>query len=190
MRKQLTKAGYVLLLTVSVLLIVFSVGITYAAFHDSKAASSGVHIINKLGKVEVTTTTTQKVYPGTTVDGAFTITNAVASGYGTLPIVIDSISVQKIEAQVPGVANPVQLTTGQGGVVSYTLNNNAIEGTVIQSGSSANVSFSMTFIPSATYSDANTTPLLVDTTDYLVNQSTKIVVTFVLDIQQQHVLSS
>ena len=184
MRKQLTKAGYGLLLTVTILLIVFSVGITYAAFHSYNAASSSVHTINKLGQVQVTTTSTEKVYPGTTVNGAFQITNAVASGYGTLSIVVDSIAVSKIEAIVPGVANPVELTTGAGGVVSYSLGSDGIAGQTIASGQTKNVSFSMTFSESATYAEASSTTLAIDTPDYLVNKTVKIVVTFTLNIKQ------
>lgn len=190
MKKQLTKAGYILLLTASLLLIVFSFGITFAAFHAYKAASSGPHTINKLGYTAITVTSTDKVYPGATVNGAFSITNQVQSGYGTLPIVIDSITVQKIEAYVPGVSDPVELTTGSGGVVSYTLNRAGIEGQAIASGATRNVSFSMTFATSATYSDAQTGLVTLDTPDYLINQTTKIVVTFLIDVQQQHILSS
>lgn len=187
MKKQLTKAGTVLLSAVSLLVIVFSAGITFAAFHDYKAASSGPHQINKLGYVDVQVTSTQQVYPGATVDASFTIENAVQTGYGTLPIVVDSISVSKIEAYVPDVASPVELSVGSGGVVSYTLDH-SIEGQTIASGQTRSVNFQMTFINSATYADSQTSTITVDTPDFLVNQTSKIVVTFSINVEQQHII--
>lgn len=187
MKKQLTKAGIVLLSAVSLLVIVFSAGITFAAFHDYKAASSGPHQINKLGYVDVQVTSTQQVYPGATVDASFTIENAVQTGYGTLPIVVDSISVSKIEAYVPDVVSPVELSVGSGGVVSYTLDH-SIEGQTIASGQTRSVNFQMTFINSATYADSQTSTITVDTPDFLVNQTSKIVVTFSINVEQQHII--
>lgn len=190
MKKQVSKTSYTLLLTATVLLICFSVGVVFCAFYDYRSGSSGAHTINKLGYIEVTANINdQPVYPGASFDASFTIKNSVKQGYGTLPIVVENIEVLSIQAKLRD-DTLVNLSTGSSGVVQYVLDKNSIVNTVIQSGQTADINFNLTIKSSATYDDAFGGIITEDSQDYLINQTQNLVVTFRLLVEEEHTITT
>lgn len=190
MKKQITKASSVLLSIALVLLISFSVGVAFCAFFDYRSGSSGVHTINKLGYVEVTAITdSQPIYPGATFDASFTIQNSVKDGYGTLPIVVESIAVQKVEAEFYDGTTNHELATGSDGVVNYILNTTGVLNTVIKSSQTATINFTLTIKPSATFAEASNATIDEENTDYLLNKTKRLIVTFSLQIEEDHTIT-
>ena len=170
---------WILAIVLCSILVFGCVGTIFAAFYDYKAGSSGPHTINKIGYTEVTTpvATDIVVYPGLTQNFSFTVQNTTGGGtYGTLPIRITNITVSKVEIEnVNG--NTIQLDNN---VVSVTVSSYTT--TTINAGGTGTVSGSLTVASPATYSSSSR--VNVNTTGYLTNQASKIIVTFLFEVRE------
>ena len=168
---------FILAIMACALLVFCCIGVIFASFYDYKAGATGPHQINKLGYTEVTTNVDNDIvlYPGCSSNFSFTITNSVKNGeYGTLPIVINSISVVSIAYQ-NAEGNMVTLNNG---VITYNIS--SFTNTAIASNGTGTVQGSIQVSPAAAYN----TEVPINSPNYLTNQSTKVYITLLFNVSE------